>query len=201
MDFQRFLREIKPEIEFLYPKNQSLGLALFFWAIARQVVEKDDILAQRIVKHLKDMSPLIKLLMRNPDKKWALADFRLPDMRGRVKPKKRLQNISEEYRNIYERVKPILKRRYRNPEAKLLHLEKSLGRNFPKDKLREWLDCKPTDFACKCFAYKYEYDRHPETILRYVRKERKDVKTTYKLLRKLAEQPSSPKTPSPPIPS
>lgn len=65
MDFQRFLREVKAEIEFLYPENPPLGLVLFLTVILRQVLEKDKTLAERIVKHLKDISPLIGLY---PDK-------------------------------------------------------------------------------------------------------------------------------------
>lgn len=186
MDFQRFLREVRPEIEFLYPENPIFGLALFFMAIVRQVVEKDNALAERIVKHLKDMTPLIKLRdVLNPDKKWCLAEFKLPDMRGRVKAK-RLQNISEEYRDIYEKVKPIFKRRYRNPEAKLHSLKERLGKNIPKDKLREWLGCEPREFSAKCLAYKHKWDKHPETILRYIRKERKHKPSTFDLISELA---------------
>lgn len=191
MDFKKFLREVKTTIEFLCPENPLFALVLFLTAMLRQVLEKDKTLADRIVKHLNDMTPLIRFRSElYPDKKYvlnALANFRLPDMRGRVKPKK-LQNILEEYEGIYEKVKPILKRRYRNPEAKMLNLKEKLAMKIPKERLKEWLDCKPSEFTCKCIAYKHNCERHSGTILRNLRRERKENRSTFNLISKLAKK-------------
>lgn len=198
MDFQEFLRKVKADIEFIYPENPRLGLVWFLTAVLKQVIEKDKTLAERIVKHLEFASPLISIGSNlSPNKKYvlhALANFRVPDMRGRVKPKK-LQNISIQYREIYEKVKPIFKRRYRDPGAKLHYLHLSinerLGMNIPKEKLKKWLDCEPREFSVKCLAYKHKWDKHPETILRYVRKERKKKPSTFDLISELAEKLST----------
>ena len=186
MDFQRFLREMKTEISLMYPENPRLGLCLVLTAILKQLLEKDK-LAERIVVHLKVVSPLISLYGFYGDKRHALANFRLPDMRGRVKPKK-LQNILEEYEDIYEKVKPILKRRYRNPEAKMLNLKEKLGMEIPKHRLKEWLNCKPREFTCKCLSYKHNWERHPKTILRHLSGERKEKRSTFNLISKLAKK-------------
>lgn len=203
MYFQKFLSEIEAEIRVLYSKNPLLGLTVFFIAILRQVVEKDKTLAKRVDEYLKLMGPLIELFLKlGPDKMYDLADFKIPDMRGRVKPK-RFQNIYKEYEGIYENIKPILKRKYKNPEAKLLHLKERL-KGFPKEKLREWVDLEPRMFVAQCVAYKHGYNRCPETILRNVRKEKK-VKRIYKSLSnqlsELVRNLSSQKFPPPPIPS
>jgi len=202
MDFQEFLRKVKSEIEIIYPENPRLGSVYFVTALLKQVIEKDKTLAERIVKHLEFATPLIKIGSNlSPNKKYALealGSFRVPDMRGRMKAKlKGLEKISKEYEKIKKKAYPILKKKYRNPNAKLVKLRASFN-DIPEERLKEWQNCTPTQFAAKYVDYKYKFKRSPKTFLRLIKNYNKKVERQKvpKMLQKLAENLSSPRNPS-----
>jgi hypothetical protein len=155
---------------------------MFLINILRGVLKKDKKWAKRINKYLEGVGPLVLLYLQlAPNEISKVASREIPSLRGKIKPK-RLQNISGEYENIYKAVKTILSRKYRNNRAKLLDLlSKEELKDYPEEKIKEWMSLKPSIFTAQCLAYKHGIERHPETILRITRKEKKQ-KELYKSL-------------------